>query len=425
MIGFNEVSRLRFICAFCFFISLHMYVKVSLMGVVIPPLMPGIFAVLMLLLNRVNPNKNLIVLYAGMIVVAISSMVFSPGLEQYAGELVKGVAYYVYSITIAVIVFHELSSWTGKSLSSLFLTLISVFIVGLMLENYTILRGVSELFRQEIIIYDLYDADQRDMDMVGMIRPKFFSSEPSFVALSVLLYMTAWFIVTDVKYRVLVYSILSVVFFLLIRSPVLLLLFVNMLIVALFIHGDEKRIRQSKKYSLVLFVGVVACSLLFYFFHDRLNSIVSLDDPSFLIRVVVPILISKYVFTEYPFFGIGIGGYDILEYQIKSVFESLNIVLTFDSKIIASKLVNVFWVHWISLGLVGGFAVIYLWLHFLKKINLFRFRYLFSLIVIVVGFSQVMGGYNGVRFWCFLMTVMSVTWVRRNMEAKYMLRLIY
>jgi hypothetical protein len=83
---------------------------------------------------------------------------------------------------------------------------------------------LSDAFRHSV--FDprgIYDAERRDLAFAGMVRPKLFTEEPSFLALSFVLAAYMWFMISERRARVFgLFALLGAGLFL-IRSPVVIL----------------------------------------------------------------------------------------------------------------------------------------------------------------------------------------------------------
>ena len=107
-------------------------------------------------------------------------------------------------------------------------------------------------------------------------------------------------------------------------------------------------------------------------------------------------------------FGAGISGYEYLEEIIYTAFRELGIHIHFDIDEISRRIVNIFWAIFINFGLFGGVIFILLFHKLTKNAGVSTKANLFIYYSIVIVYTQIMGGFNGVRFWSMaLITALS------------------
>lgn len=417
----NEVNERSFkisistILIVAFLLALYTYIQIDFFGIRIPPLLPGLLAaVIFLVLAKGRFNVALFRLWLAILSIVFLSIFFAPQVFVHFGERLKGFLYFSYSTFVALIVCQELMRWENKKIEKLFLVSSFVILIGCFLENYAGLKIVSDSFREHIIVHDLYDADQRDVDNVGMVRPKFFTSEPSFVAIFLLLTMTCWMCMIASPASFFLCLAMSIAAMFLIRSPIAVFLLINTFIFyiyrTVYMSAVTKRSLFNWVVTIFLLLAVAAVLVIVQLpsFLHRVEQIIALEDVSFLIRIVAPVLVCFEVLKESPFFGAGISGYEYVEGVIIETFQELNIPMVFDVEIISSKVVNVFWAHWINLGILGGGIFLYFLVRLVRLSGIKSGWSMLIFFLVVLEFCQIMGAYNGVRFWCFLMIFLAV-----------------
>ena len=197
----------------------------------------------------------------GVLIIGVLTVFWGPEASSYFGERVKGLAYLSYSMGFAYALFLELRQWERGEVAGLFKLLSILIVVGCLLENYTRFRGVSDAFRFAVFRSGVYDSWERDLGTFGMIRPKLFTSEPSYVALLFLFFSTIWLGLSQERRKYLYYGALIAMALFLIRSPIILLAAPIALVVMFYLDygglrnffknvGDERAGRRNAHRSL-------------------------------------------------------------------------------------------------------------------------------------------------------------------------------
>ncbi len=106
-----------------------------------------------------------------------------------------------YSLVIGFALFLTLTLGTREQIARLFLTLALIILIGCLMEQHGGLRPISDAVRAKIYSNGLYEADIRDMELYGHVRPKFFASEPSAVSLSFVIFCFIWLICSTWRWK--------------------------------------------------------------------------------------------------------------------------------------------------------------------------------------------------------------------------------
>jgi len=126
----------------------------------------------------------------------------------------------------------------------------------------------------------------------------------------------------------------------------------------------------------------------------------SAGEGSTIMRVVAPPLITFDVLKEYPMWGAGITGKEMVAdkvfYRLRDDFE-LTYITNIDQ--VVDMVTNAFWLHWIYLGLFGGILMVWAIHQLMKALGVKHYWYCFLLIII---FGQTMGAYVGPRTWTII-----------------------
>lgn len=409
----DSITRIEYALVYLFMLSLYTYVPITIGDLKIPPLLPSLFAITLFFTScKGRVKKSTATVIALFLLLALISIVFSPSPLIYLGERTKGFLYFTLSIVTAASIQATLSRWDRTQISRMMSLLTILILTGCFMENYLGLRALSDTFREAIIKTDVYVSDARDINTSGMIRPKLFTAEPSFVAIFLVFTISNWYYTSNERQK----SIIFVGFFglaaFLVRSPIIFLLLLVYTAGSVKNFSSEIKGRAlNNKLLLLPFLLLLLVAATFSaqeIISQRLNEILELEDASFLIRIVVPILVTQELMQTSPMFGAGISGYEYLEEIIYTAFRELGIHIHFDIDEISRRIVNIFWAIFINFGLFGGVIFILLFHKLTKNAGVSTKANLFIYYSIVIVYTQIMGGFNGVRFWSMaLITALS------------------
>jgi hypothetical protein len=344
------------------------------------------------------------------LVAAGAAMLAPPG-PGIVGERLKGLVHLSYSIGIQYAFYQWLRERGRAWTCTLFGSIVVSLLIGCILENYTPLRVVSEVFRTEV--FDerfLYRADARDLAFVGMIRPKLFTEEPSYVALFLLLALYVWFLLTQARWRLTAYLAATALGLWLIRSPVLLL--------ALPLAGTAEIARRSDgndgprwhgagvwRRTAVVVAGaaVVTAFVGRILFAERAEALLEGRDLSTTLRVVAPALLAGRVMELSPVVGIGITSEELLVHGAEGGYELVGL-----PQATIEKIINAFWLIPIYFGALGAAALGAVMTRFWRAVGL---RDWWWAAVAVAVIWQTMGAFVGMRAWFALLIVtLAHTW---------------
>lgn len=320
-------------------------------------------------------------------------------------ERLKGFVQISYSLVIGYGFFIVAIRYDRARLARIFLALCAVILIGAALENYTGLKAVSDEVRERMYSFGVYASDERDQNLYGMIRPKFFTSEPSYVTFGFSLFLFGWYGLSTSRYKIAVSLAMLALAYLLMRGPTLLLVIPLMALYEVLIAARERRagrvvhnrtkLAVMTSVSLVLIVagGWVGATL----YAERLQAVLSGADQSFFYREIGPAITAFDTIARYPFTGIGITGEELIGNRILSIYMSspaFSTDWTIDK--VSHILTNYFWSHWIYFGLGWGLALVAAMSYFLKSLGVPSLAFCWTAWAI---FGQSMGAYVAPRTW--------------------------
>ena len=389
---------------FLLMIYLNVTIQIS-QRIPFPDAPAGFIAIVMLWRQRHRVTQAHVAGLAIVFLVYFASMFFAPKPMEFFGKRFTGLVQLTYSLVLGYSLFLMLTQATRAQLAKLFMGFCLVLIVGCLLETYGGLRPISDKFRNMMFQGYVYNADLRDQQLYGRIRPKFFTSEPSYVTFAFTIFLFAWFVFSEWRWKLVGYLGLVGIGQIAMPGPTLLLSLALVVPYELLLGGRSGRsglnYQRVFKVALVgILLGVLFVTVGLAFYGARLHLMQSGRDASFFVRETGPALLARYVAIHYPFAGVGLTSEIVIVNQMLSVYESSPDFYSGWAVANPGEMItNYFWSHWIDLGLIFGIIAIgavTLWLRLLKVPSA-----LFCWMVWVV-MGQAMGGYVTPRTWFVL-----------------------
>jgi hypothetical protein len=327
------------------------------------------------------------------LLVLLMSVLLSPGFE-YLDQKLFGLVQAVAAIIGAVLLLKLLNDLPRHWVARVLLVLSVVLVAGAFLEVIGVLRPISDSFREMAFpeAY-FYEADERDVTITGFPRPKFFTAEPSYLAIGFFAFINSWLILTYSKKRLFVACSVTLLMFVLTGSPVIVLSLIVSLIIAQFSEPD---------FTSLVFIGVLACVAglglastqpqVFTSFLDRFGetyqNLGTSNPTSENLRLVFPYLTLVDVLRGSPFFGVGVAGKELVER-----YSSLPVD---PSAALGNNALAWFFIY---LGLVGSLLFIRFTLDYWRRARVGRIA---LLVVLVLALSQTMAGPETIKFWGYV-----------------------
>lgn len=275
----------------------------------------------------------------------------------------NGLLQLTYSLVIGYALFLTVSQGSRRQIAGLFLGCTLVILTGCLLESYAGFRAISDPVRAVLYSKGIYANDLRDIVLYGRVRPKFFASEPASVTFCYSLFGFVWLVVSQYRYKLLVYIALVGAGIAAMPGPTLLLMLVLVLPYLLFLASRHNGRLSAQRFLKVACVAAVFCAAFFVIgqaaFPKRLDEASSGNDPSFFYRVRGPAMAGLYFMEHYPFAGAGLTGEPFAEREIVQLYtRSSGFSTGWQIVSPATELViNYFWMHWLYLGTVGGIVL--------------------------------------------------------------------
>ena len=352
-----------------------------------------------------------------LLVVSFFTLFFAPQPFKYFLERFKGFIHLTYSLIVCYYIFIYFRRFNPLIIAKIFKAITILIILGSLLENLLPpFRAISDAFRHFVFKQYIYESDLRDIILYGGLRPRLFTSEPSHVAKFFVLSEFIWFTLTIEKHKYIKLTIATLIALVSIRSPIIVLIFPLAFLSETYLTFRIRIIQELKKFYLSGIVRKVTIYVTFFVFFliiisfisartllsVRLQQFIQGKDLSTLLRIVVPLVIGIKIVSQFPVFGVGITGKELLMDSIAKILKSYGFIVH-DQE----NLANAFWNFWMYFGIIGGAFILFILYKFLKSLKI-------KSIIFIVGsvfiFSQTMGGVVTIRWWfaCFMIFLITL-----------------
>jgi hypothetical protein len=328
--------------------------------------------------------------------VLLLSIALSPGYEH-VEEKFRGLIQYIMSIGIAILMIRLMQQMRHALLERTLLVLWCLILIGSVLEVLGLTRDISDSFREWAYggAFTLYDGDNRDITMVGFVRPKLFSAEPSHVTKFFIAAINSWLLVRITLPKVAVVAGATLIMLVLMGSPMLI---VSATITAVIVVWDR---RTSRRARIAMILVTLLIGVIFGLSYEgssystvtsRLASVAestTTNAGSEERRMILPYMTLAETWLRWPLFGVGIGGGEV-------IMDNTTLQVTKLGDAIGNNaLAETGWM----LGLLGCVWIVYLLLRQAQQTGVYR---LGLIVVIVALFSQLIGGIVTFRYWGFI-----------------------
>jgi len=326
----------------------------------------------------------------------------SPGIS-FIGDKLKGVLQTTVSISSGILLLKLVDAMGRKSVQRVLLGLCIVLLVGSFLEVIGVLRGTSDAFRAAVDYrkagFGIYGHAERDIGLVGFVRPNFFASEPSAVSKGFLVFINTWLLLSYSRKNFILACLGTLGMLFLSGSPILL---VSLLISILIMVSMTNKTHEM---GYLIFFILLAITLAFFLKPELTNKLVMRFNYSFRaantyaatsenVRMVFPYITLVDVLKASPLFGIGISGKKLVQF-----YSSLPV------KPVHALGNNSFASLFIYMGMVGSFLFLKTFLKYLHKLKIYN---LMLLMFILLGLTQVIGALEAPRLWGYVFLFIAV-----------------
>lgn len=325
------------------------------------------------------------IIYSGALLLVL--LMLSEG-RRHILEGLLGASQFVVALILGVTIFKIVCKTDAAQMRSIVTGFFALICIGAFLEWAGPLRGVSDAFRSIVFSgsgYEAYANDSRDIEkLMGQVRPKLFTSEPSLLAIGFYISCVSSFLLAMTTSRFLILSMLCIIFYSIIGSPTVAL--TGIVLCVIFV------IRRFGKVAFPL-LALCAASILYLFWYGNVPLLGRFSPDQFgvdiganqsvNIRLFLPFVAMLEVLSVNPLFGVGISG--------KSALDEIS-VFTFNPIFLVQNNIAVLFTYF---GLIGAPLFFFGLVRFLKA---YRFDNFILFAVVVGALSQSMGGFETPRF---------------------------
>ena len=327
------------------------------------------------------------------------SIVLSPGHEYTTLKLLSLVQCCL-AIMVLVMTVRLMREIHRESLERALVVLWLLVVVGAILEVTGVIREVSDTFRTWAYqgVFTIYNGDERDVNLVGWLRPKLFSTEPSHVSKLFIVAINSWLLVRVTPTKVVIVIAATALMFLIMGSP----MFIVSTAITVAILLWNRRASLRSRVSMIVVALMIGALFVAYFGQSTVSTVEArvdrigdtapgeqLERQSENLRVVYPYVTLLDTWSRWPVFGVGFGGKEVV--MEHSVFQGVDPKFAIGTN--ATGELGTF------LGLMGG--TLFLWL-LMRQVKQTGARRLGLMLAILAMFSQLMGGIASFRYWGFV-----------------------
>jgi hypothetical protein len=375
-------------------------------GVPLPCAPAGLAGLVMLLRNMRSAQERQLFALVAVIGIYFITILVAPDVS-FLGKRFTGLVQLSYSLIIGYGAWLTMMLYDRDRLARPFFWFSCAILVGCFLELYAGFDVVSDAVRNALFSENLYEATLRDEMLYGGIRPKLFTTEPSYVAFAFTVFAFIWYVLTNMPHKTLAYAALLAAAMVLMRSPTIVLGFVLIAPYQLLIAGRSIRgAVRSADIMLITITAVTAGALIAavlagsHFFATRVEEIVSGNDPSFFSRIIGPFSVTIDTLMRHPLAGAGLTGEPFIAERVFHIYYTAP---TYDPRwridIVSHVLTNYFFLHWIYLGVFWGVVALWAVTRFLRTLYVPSIMFCWLVWAIM---GQSLGAYVSPKPWAVL-----------------------
>jgi hypothetical protein len=311
-------------------------------------------------------------------------------------------------MVLSILFFFHLKKIPVPFVSKFFFLLTIFVLVGCTLEVlFPFFRSISENFVEVYLNSVAEKHNYRDIALFGSIRPRLFTTEPSYVAINFTFFLWMWFSTSVLKYKFKLFWIFLIIAIILIKSPIIL---ISVPLMILTEEHSRKVLSTFSKQRNNLFIYLLGFSLLLissisFIYETRYEMFKRGDDKSANVRIIAPLYVVIETFKVYPFFGSGITSKEANYEIIAKVNSELN-----SNESQNANFIGLFFMYY---GILGSILFIILLLKLFNLLGLKKLNYTF-LYIIMFGMTQ--GNFVGLRCWTLILSSVFITYVIENKQ---------
>lgn len=307
------------------------------------------------------------------------------------------------SLVISIAIYFELKRFELKKLSSFFFYLFLFILFGSLIEVISPLKYIIDAFMSPLFPEGNYYFDvQRDINLYSYYRPKFFTSEPSHLGKFISMVIFMWRLSTNHSKKNILFVLFLTISFFVIRSPLILFMFPVFFLILLLLENNYYHKLNLENFILSLLIFLIALIGSINLLQERFESISSGTDRSLNQRLIIPLFVTSEVLAEYPTFGVGIAGKEVIEIIVLNKF--LEIDPNFKPRSIKELLDKNHTTslqYFIYFGLIGTLILGFLLKFLISSLGTKSWLFIF-LTFFILGFTH--GKLTGLNTWTYFFT---------------------
>lgn len=402
-------------------LSLYIFVYVSLAdGITVPAAWTFPTALVLWIRNfHMLSSKHLIPLVI-IVGVGLLSIFLRNDISAFLFPRLLSLGLLIFSLFLVLPMYLEICRYNSRGMLRFVDVLLIIFLIGILLEHATPLRDLSDAFRD--IAFEewrRYQADVRDLEVAGFVRPKLFGSEPSYLGLFLVMLLSARIALDSSSGSWIKTTGIFLMLAISVGSPTLMawpIVAVALLLVQFSTRWSRGAASLNDLIAIVsgLMLAIFIVGSLYFLLQSRLSGIITGNDVSMNVRLLVPFQTATYVLQENPWFGIGVGGDDALEDIIVRLNYGAGMIRLIEEN--ASAFVGAVGISILTFhGLLGAPLIVFgLWrLCGACGSGYGAYGMSFALVT-----SMFLGGYTSARWWFYVFFVLGVCNVAARKESR-------
>lgn len=383
-----------------------MYLEIPLListNVVIPGILMLFAIPFVVLVVKARIEKTDVFLLLQVMSITFASILFTSRIGFINVLLIK-IVQFVVSVSTGLLLFKLMDNISLIRQRKMYLILSFTLLIGCFLEVHIgLFKGISDAFRSiyEGTMYNPYDNSNRDVDLTGFERPKFFTSEPSLAALGYMIFSTAYLLLTISTSRFVLVLIMDLMFVVVSGSPIN---FLNILIWTVLYIYQFPITQRTIGIGLASVTGLFLISWQGGIFNKILESAINriieetfLPSSSLFGRLYIPYVeaLPAALHNNWAF-GVGYGGKDVL-----ALLDYANSVIKLESETGSNAFARFF----IYFGIVGGALMLRCFYSYCRKKEITEIKLLLFIWTI---YSQAIGSMESPRYWAYIFLLIGV-----------------
>lgn len=302
----------------------------------------------------------------------------------------------------------------------LFLSVLIVLLVGAALEVANVTKSASDWFRVNTLQSGIYDRDQRDIADFGMIRPKFFASEPAKLGETMSIAFVLWLSMVrrvTVPTGIVAFLLLALGLFL-VRSPVIVFGAIAYgLVCCAAPSAPVGVVRRSVAKFIIIGYNILALlvpTLAYWMINNIPSTPQYFTAGSFFARIIAPYYMAVEALRNRPLFGIGLGADDALTRLAIGAYTATGRIheVPIDAwATLGPNACSAFWFSFISIGVVGS-LVLFVFVAFFLKVLKVEVKAIVVYGIVFSTFWLMFGRMNSPVAWVTLFMVVAICHMR-------------